>query len=324
MRMAMVVLLVLVAAPMLGAGVAIQGTVVNQGLPLPGTTVQLWSDAESWTTITNADGRYSFRYLPAGAYELNVELLGFVTQTRRIDVEQDTVMPAVELPVSPVEEPITFTCSLAVCSETAPASKWDQPSCADYELNTALIASAEGGDRSARTLLRRRFDTADTYQERHRIGRALLGKLADDRAIWNALSEEARISVRFPRVDGKFPADFEAYCRERDLEPEKLWWMSVNALMTIANDRRARAMLLQVLKTGEVDMVGLAIAGLAEQGDRSALPAVKAALDRLGEKAPDAAFNLALFRSADADALAFQYLDEDSRKPYRELFDDEE
>jgi hypothetical protein len=233
------------------------------------------------------------------------------------------VLGAGDPAIPPVTETITFTCSLAVCSDTAPSSRWDQPACADYELHTALIESAEHGDRSALTLLRRRYDTADTYVEQHRLGRALLGKIADDRAIWSALAEEAAISVRFPRVDGEFSEDFETYCRERNLEPEDLWWMSADAFLAIASDRRARPLLLEVLKTGDVDMVGPAISVLAEQGDRAALPAIKAALDRLGDKAPGAAFNLALFRSADADALAFQYLDEES-KTYRELRDSEQ
>ena len=292
MRMAMVVLLMVVAAPVLGAGEVVQGTVVNQGTLLPGTTVRLASGADTWTAVTDENGQYSFRYVPAGAYELTVELPGFVTRTRRVDVQQDTIVPAVELPIAPIIQVVTISCSFRQCSDTGPVSRWDQPACADYELHSALIESAGRGDRSALTLLRRRYDTADTYVEQHRIGEALLGKIADDRAIWNALAEEAAISVRFPRVDDEFSADFETWCRDRNVEPENLWWTSADAFRVIATDRRARAMLFEVLKTGDPHMTGLAIAALTEHGDRSALPAIEAALARLGDKAPEGAVNL--------------------------------
>src|SRR5437667_6723920 len=121
---------------------------------------------------------------------------------------------------------VTVSCTGVVesCRE-APATPWDRPSCDEYNLNTALLESAERGDRSAIELLRQRYATTFTYAERFRIGGALLGRVRDDRAIWNELS--APVEKRIDLADDD--ARIEAYCAEHGYERDAFEGMAWSA-----------------------------------------------------------------------------------------------
>ena len=80
------------------------------------------------------------------------------------------------------------------CAES-PATRWDLPSCSEYEFNSALIESGEHGDGSAMELLRQRYAETFTYAERHRIASAIFGRIRDDSAIWNELLPDAENAV---------------------------------------------------------------------------------------------------------------------------------
>src|SRR6266498_1023428 len=87
---------------------------------------------------------------------------------------------------------LTAGCSIIpICGPKAPESPWGIPSCADYDLDDALFERATQGDRSAVQLLEKRYATTFTRSEHIRIGGFLLGRVRDDRAIWNELRRDA-------------------------------------------------------------------------------------------------------------------------------------
>src|SRR5688572_4216978 len=108
--MATVMFLVALTYP-LAAGHIVEGTVWSDGA-LPGCTVTLQAGTESHTTMTDAEGRYSIRYIAAGSYDLSVELAGFVGHSQRLEVNGHTMIPRVDLRVGPVET-ITLACSFS-------------------------------------------------------------------------------------------------------------------------------------------------------------------------------------------------------------------
>jgi len=83
------------------------------------------------------------------------------------------------------------------CTEEPPESAYDRPQCADYEMNTTLIASVEAGDASALALLEARHAITVSYEERHRIAAVLLHRVTDDSAIWKEIYDNAQLAVRF-------------------------------------------------------------------------------------------------------------------------------
>jgi hypothetical protein len=90
-----------------------------------------------------------------------------------------SLIPVVEM------SPGSTSCKTVIeaCGKEPPSTRWDPPSCDDFELDTALIDNAKRGDGSAVDLLRQRYAATFTYSERFRIGGALLGRGRDDAAI---------------------------------------------------------------------------------------------------------------------------------------------
>jgi hypothetical protein len=252
----------LLLAPLLAAGEIIEGTVTHERFPIPGCTVILKSAAESRTTVSDAEGRYSFRYVPAGGYELTFQLPGFVPVKRQMEVTGYTVVPPVELSVDGASV-VTVSCILGMaCSKTPPLSRSDLPWCMDVRWNDALIESIERGNRGAIESLRRRYETAFTYREKHTLAAALLRRVPDDRAIWKDLEERAAVSVRFPRIDGMYSRAFEEYCREHNLSPDEVWFLSVEALKHAASDPRSRPLLREALESGDRQLIEIATTAL--------------------------------------------------------------
>lgn len=307
MRSVLVAMAMLLAAG-LHAG-EITGTVTNEDAPLPGTTITLIPAAgDERVTISNEQGQFRFAALPNGRYEIRYELAGLETVERTVYVDGKVALPAQELRLAPIQQVTIMSCNISSCQDDLPRSKFDRPLCVDESLNTSLIESVERGDRSALALLQQRYRTADTYQERNRIGGVLLRHLDDD-AIWQELSTDAEVAVRFPRDDdGGFTPELEAYCEARNVEPENLWWMSWSAFVEISGEVRARPLLYRALETSDRDLVFVGIAGLAAQRDATALPAIDRALERLeADRASDLVKVLETFESPEAMALLAKY-----------------
>lgn len=299
-----------------GEPVRIEGTVTFDDAPLPGATVRITSSSLTRTTITSADGRYAFDALPPGTYHLTYELAGLESAEKRVTVETGTEDVSAALTFNRAEE-IILSCG-APCID-APESEWDRPACTDYDLDTALIEALERGDRSARDLLRQRFETTFTYNERHRIATALLRRVDDDSRYWKELVRHASIAVKFPQVDHEWTPEFVAWCAERSLDPEDYWYMAVGALSDASGDPRSRPLLLSALETDDEYLISTAAWGLAGQRDESFLPAIDAALKRKSEDDSSLVLALVLFTSAAADEIAMKYLDdEDERADYAE------
>jgi hypothetical protein len=132
-----------------------------------------------------------------------------------------------------------------ICQQ--PSTPSDPPSCEDSQLDDALIANAQHGDRSAVELLQQRYATAFTTMERFRIGGALLGRVADDSTIWNELSAQAETLL---------------LSEEKPAAQRAIAW---EALGAIVMDRRARPLLLRALTSADPDIADAAKIGLAMQ-----------------------------------------------------------
>ncbi|HKO57880.1 MAG TPA: hypothetical protein VJ276_18580 [Thermoanaerobaculia bacterium] len=212
---------------------------------------------------------------------------------------------------------ITVTCDGPPCTNEAPRTQWDFALCLDYELDTALIEAAERGDRSAVELLQRRHASAVSWNERARIGGALLGKVADDSAIWKELETHAESYVRFSEKDETTRAKLEAFCKEHGYEdPDAYSLAAWDSFAAASRDRRARPLLLRAVESGERDVVSNGIISLAAQHDESALLAIEAAIRR-SDSPVDLASLLVFYESEAVDRLALQFItDEYGRERY--------
>ncbi|MFL6248202.1 MAG: hypothetical protein ACJ74H_19415 [Thermoanaerobaculia bacterium] len=215
-----------------------------------------------------------------------------------------------------ITEDIVLACG-ASCTDDAPATASDLPRCGDYELNSALIESSERGDASSIALLRSRYETADTYGERHRIAAALLRTPADAK-FWDELVADAEIAVRFPHIDEELSRQYLEWCAERQVAPEEHWYVGLDALERAAHDRRARPLLLRALATNDNSLVLIAIEALGKQRDFDSLPLIEKAIARVPEQSAMLAVYLAQFGDERADAIAMKYLDESDLATYRE------
>ena len=189
------------------------------------------------------------------------------------------------------EIPEFYASTFIMCSDEPPSSMFGWPMCADEELHTALIDSLERGDRSVLPLLRLRWQTIDTYRERHRLAIVLIEHLEDDDEIWKELEAEASIVVD----------------AEEPLEPD-VRGISIDALWLVSEDPRSRDLLLRALASDDDELIGAAISGLAAQKHEAALPAIDEALSRAGRSAHAMARILEAFESEAANEIAAKYL----------------
>jgi hypothetical protein len=228
-----------------------------------------------------------------------------------------TIIVILALLIAPLAAAETIIVPLGTCSDQRPETRLELPLCADEKLHDALIDAMKRGDRSALALLQRRYESADTYQEQYRLGAVLLEHLPNADAVWKELSERAEIVVRFAQNDdGGFPSEYLRHCETLGIDPDELWSSSRDALFAISSHPRSRALLHQALQTSVNDLVMGAIVGLAQQRDLASLPAIAAALERLGDRAPELAAGLVLFHTAEADELAYKYIPEKDRADY--------
>jgi hypothetical protein len=192
------------------------------------------------------------------------------------------------------------------------------PLCDDYVLHTAWIEAAQSADRSAVAILQRRYSETTTFRERHRLAGALLGRVADDREIWEALYAAAETCVLFPRgEEGEHSAAYHAWAAQHGVAADEHWWMSYDALGIASSDPRSRTLLLKALGTGEDGIIAAAIAGLGEQHYEESLPAIEKAILRAPEESRAwVATALFWFGTVRADVLALQYLEGTDRDEY--------
>jgi hypothetical protein len=166
------------------------------------------------------------------------------------------VMPPLPESIHPVHEP---------CREEAPESLYDKPSCTDYALNSELIASARAGDPSALQLLENRYWLTEQYQERHRIARVLLRRVADDSAIWSEIFANAQLAVRFADVENDV---FAQWCDEHDcywlLHPPLLH----DAFRVAASDPRSHELLWKAIAVEDRDIMLTAAFALCEHSKK--------------------------------------------------------
>jgi len=100
---------------------SIVGTVTSAGSPLPGATVTISSPALQGvrTTVTGANGDFSFPAVPPGKYSVTSELEGMQKVTQTVNVRlADTARADADLAVSKVAEAITVTATAPSVLET--------------------------------------------------------------------------------------------------------------------------------------------------------------------------------------------------------------
>ncbi|HSL18183.1 MAG TPA: TonB-dependent receptor [Methylomirabilota bacterium] len=155
-RVAIMVIVMLAIAGAVGAqsGADLTGRVLMQDSPMPGVTVSLTSPAMQGerVTVTNAQGDYIFKSLPAGDYRVTFALPGFATL--EYDVKMSAVQPrtldAVMYPEA-VEEEIIVTGALETVSTGTQGSSTIEQSVLEKlpvqrTLNQAVLLSAGASD----------------------------------------------------------------------------------------------------------------------------------------------------------------------------------
>lgn len=311
---AALLLLLLMAAPLHAA--TVRGRVVVDEGPLPGVTVRLTSSSVARQTTSDPEGRYSFLDVPRGAHELSFHLAAFDTKRQMIDVfDAETV--AVETTLS-VSAPAEITLSCGMPCGGPPENIWSEPSCDDYNVDSSLIENAQHGDRSAIAMLLERHRGATTHQQRHRIAAALLGRVPNDRPLWNELEAHASTVVRFSEMkEEEREAAFTEWCAQQQIDPHGYRNTSYLAFQYASSDVRALPLLRRALATDDPGLVADAIAALGDRRDEHHYPAIRKALDRLAFLHPSLIDLLSLFQSATADAIAAEYLlDDEARERY--------
>jgi trimeric autotransporter adhesin len=73
------------------------GTVQSGGSPIPGATVTAIRGDKKFVTTTDDQGAYSFADLPDGIWTVQVESMGFATQSREVGIAADAPSPTWEL-----------------------------------------------------------------------------------------------------------------------------------------------------------------------------------------------------------------------------------
>ena len=113
-------------APPGQATATLAGSVLDQsGGTLPGTQLTL-TDTQTGTQLmvrTDAAGRFAFRNLQPGQYELAASLVGFATMRHVLPVASgDALQRTITLPLGSIQESITLVCSAPAVNEPVKAS----------------------------------------------------------------------------------------------------------------------------------------------------------------------------------------------------------
>jgi len=103
----------------------INGTITSAGQPLPGVTITVRSPALQGvrTTVSGANGDYTFAALPPGSYTVTAELEGMQTVTHKAELRlAETVRTDIDLKTTSVAESITVTATAPSVLETPQVS----------------------------------------------------------------------------------------------------------------------------------------------------------------------------------------------------------
>jgi hypothetical protein len=294
----------------------VKGSLTAEDSPLPGGTITLESPLLKRTTVTDIAGMYLFDAVPAGTYELTFTLLGFETKQWSVTVQDGSVITE-RADLRLAEPTVTYGCGTP-CDRREPKTSWEYPSCADFELHSALIDTLEKGDRSALDFLRRRYESTVSRRERNRLALVLFGRLPDDSAMWKELANAAEEAVRFAGSGNEPSPEYVQYCQDRGVEPGEAWANAWDAFVSAAEDPRSRPLLLRALATDDADLIDAAIRNFASRHDREALVEIEKTLKRLPEEKRYGAFSLFGYGSDETDALALQFLNEEERAVYEQ------
>ena len=90
------------------------GKVMFGGFPVPGATVTLSRDDQTFTTVTDEDGSYSFSNLADGAWSIQVKMLCFAEIQQKIVVSPSAPAASWELKMLPLSEIKAQTQSIAL------------------------------------------------------------------------------------------------------------------------------------------------------------------------------------------------------------------
>src|SRR5262245_52434765 len=110
-RFAFVLLATLLLIPLFvahGAAAGIEGKVTDpKGAAIPGATVTITNQTtkQTFTAVTDAQGRYRIESLPGGVYDLNVSAKGF-RETHQVNIKlEDDAVKAIDLrlEIAPLE-----------------------------------------------------------------------------------------------------------------------------------------------------------------------------------------------------------------------------
>lgn len=205
-----------------------------------------------------------------------------------------------------------------------PATEWNDPSCDDYHLDTALIEAAGRRDQSAIDLLQRRHEQTVNFRERFRIGAALLHRVPDDEAIWRELAKYAAEAVRFAPDGDKHNADLDAFCDEHGYDADAYYSMTLDAFAAVLADPRSRPIMVKALAVDDLFLMQGSIFGFAMQHDESALALIEERFSKFREVPTVLYVDLAYFRSEAADRLAAKYLSDDDREEYERIRHEEQ
>jgi outer membrane receptor protein involved in Fe transport len=112
-RFIFVCLLLLLPTYVFAQSVTVSGAVVDtSGGVVPGATVVLTGPGGSQTTVSGAEGEYSFRNVAAGTYQVTVTLAGFAPATQSVTVASANVaVPRVTLALGTLGETVVVSAS---------------------------------------------------------------------------------------------------------------------------------------------------------------------------------------------------------------------
>src|SRR4029078_945810 len=96
----------------------------EQKAAIPGATVSVKNDNTGFTRsgVSDSEGVYRLTGLPVGAYALTIEMSGFQSQSRTVQVNvSETVTADFDLRIAKVAENVTVTANTLLVDPTSPA-----------------------------------------------------------------------------------------------------------------------------------------------------------------------------------------------------------
>lgn len=111
-------LLACLAAPRVASASEHHGQVTFNGLPVPGVVVTATHDGKTLTTVSDADGKYTFADLADGSWKIELKMTGFAPSTQDVTVAASGIGVTWEMKMLPLDTMIAQT--KVVKAESAP------------------------------------------------------------------------------------------------------------------------------------------------------------------------------------------------------------